>query len=62
LWGDQHDRAAAVGDAAAYRHQLANLVRQQHGGRLVENQQPRCADQALDDLDPLSLAHRQIAD
>ena len=51
---------------AAMRRQTSSsavdLVRQQHRGRLVEHQQPRLAHQALDDLDALALADRQVLD
>ena len=39
-----------------------DLIRQQHGGRLVEHEQRRVAHQALDDLDALPLADRQVLD
>ena len=58
----QDDRAAAVGDAPADIEQRRDLVRQQHRGRLVEHEQPRLADQAFDDLDPLPLADREVVD
>ena len=60
LVGHQHHAAAARGDAAADLEQAVDLVRQQHRGRLVEHEQARLAHQALDDLDPLALADREI--
>ena len=47
-------------DALADREQALDLGRQQHRGRLVEHQQARLAHQALDDLDALALADRQV--
>ena len=58
----QHHAAAARGDALADREQALDLGGQQHRGRLVEHQQPRLAHQALDDLDALALADRQVLD
>ena len=62
LVGDEDDAAAGGGDALAHREQRVDLGGQQHGGRLVEHEQLRVAEQALDDLDALALADRQVGD
>ena len=42
--------------------QVVDLLRRQHRGRLVQDDQAGAAVQRLDDLDPLLLAHRQLPD
>ena len=42
--------------------QVAGLGRRQHGGRLVEDQDPRAPGEHAEDLDPLLLADRQLPD
>ncbi len=41
---------------------MVGLLRRQHGGRLVEDQDARAAVERLQDLDPLLQADRQVAD
>jgi hypothetical protein len=62
LMRDQHHGTAVFGDAPANVQECADLIRQQHRRRLVEQKQPWLADQAFDDLDPLPLADRKIVD
>ncbi|MNU89435.1 hypothetical protein D3C71_792730 [compost metagenome] len=40
--------------------QLVGLLRRQHRGRLVENDEARVLQQGADDLDPLALTNRKI--
>ena len=61
LVGDEDDRRAAVAQRAHDRDQLVGLLRREHGGRLVQDQQLGVAAQRLDDLDPLLDADRQVA-
>ena len=58
----QHHRAPARRDAAADVEQRRDLIRQQHGGRLVQHEELGIPDQAFDDLDPLAFADREILD
>jgi hypothetical protein len=44
----------------AHAEQAVDLVGQQHRGRLVEDEQARPPHQALDDLDALALADREV--
>ena len=44
------------------REQHLRLLRREHGGRLVEDQDPRVAVESLQDLDPLLLAQRELPD
>ena len=55
------DLPAALSDAHD-REQLVGLLRGEHGGRLVEDEQVGVAGQRLDDLDPLLDADRQVLD
>ena len=41
---------------------VVGLLRREHGGRLVEDQDPRLAVERLQDLDPLLLADRELPD
>ena len=41
---------------------MLGLLRRQHRGRLVEDQDARAAVQGLQDLQPLAVADRQVAD
>jgi hypothetical protein len=50
---------SCVGSRAAAQH-LVGLLRRQHRGRFVEDQQPRLQVQLLQDLELLLLAGRQI--
>src|SRR5581483_435570 len=57
------DHGAAVGRHRAERlEERARLLRRKHGGRLVEDQDPRLAIERLQDLDPLLLAERELPD
>jgi hypothetical protein len=58
----EDDAAAARGDALADLQEPFDLGGQQHRGRLVEDEQPRPPHQALDDLDALALADREVVD
>ena len=51
-----------AGDALQGLEQALDLRRKQNRGRLVEDEQARLAHQALDDLDALALAHREVLD
>ncbi len=59
---DQHDGPSARGDAAADVEQGCDFIRQQHRGRLVQQEQRRAPDQAFDDLDALPFADRKVLD
>ena len=59
---DQDDGHAARAQGAQDAEQLIGLLRRQHRGRLVEDQDARAAIQRLQDLDALLLADRQVAD
>ena len=41
---------------------MVGLLRRQHAGRLVQDQDMRAAEQRLEDLDPLLHADGQLAD
>ena len=57
------DDGAAVGRHRAQRlEERARLLRRQHGGRLVEDQDARVAVERLEDLDALLLADRELPD
>ena len=59
---DVEDRAALGGEAAERREQHLDLLRGEHRGRLVHDDQARVLQQAADDLDALALADRELAD
>ena len=71
LVGHRHDLAQLVGDqddgpplrleVAQDAEQMVGLLRRQHAGGLVQDQDVRAAEQRLEDLDPLLHAHRQLA-
>ena len=61
LVADEQHREALGGQAADHVEQLARLLRGQHGRRLVQDQDARAAEQRLDDLHALPLAHGQLA-
>ena len=61
LVADVQDRRAFGRQLAQGGEQDLHLLRGQHRGRLVHDQQLRVLQQAADDLDPLPLARRQIA-
>ena len=62
LVADEDDRLALVGQALDDREQLLRLLRRQHGGRLVEDEDVGAAVERLQDLDPLLLADRDVLD
>ena len=62
LVGDVEDRAAARGEAPQRLEELGDLLRRQHRGRLVHDQELRVQQQRTDDLDPLPLADRERRD
>ena len=59
---DEDDRLALLGQALDDREQLLRLLRRQHGGRLVEDEDVGAAVERLQDLDPLLLADRDVLD
>ena len=59
---DVEDRLAFGAQPLERLEQLVGLLRRQHRGRLVEDDQVRRLQQAADDLDALALADRQVAD
>ena len=59
LVGDQDDGAALRLEVAQDAEQMVGLLRRQHAGGLVQDQDVRAAEQGLEDLDPLLHAHRQ---
>ncbi len=44
------------------REQLVDLLRHEHRGRLVEDEDARAAVEHLHDLDPLPVAHAEVGD
>ena len=57
------DEAPAVRDHLAEDgEQIVDLLRREHRGRFVEDEQRRVPVERLDDLDPLSLADRELPD
>ncbi len=59
---DEQHRDALGGELAERREQLVDLLRHQHRGRLVEDQDPGAAIQHLEDLDSLAISDAQVAD
>ena len=59
---DVEDRAAFRGEALQRDEQVVGLLRRQHRGRLVHDDELRLLQQAADDLDPLPLADREVGD
>ena len=62
LVGDQNHGAALVAQVAQDPEQVVRLLRGQHAGRLVEDQDAGAAEQRFEDLDALLDAHGQIGD
>jgi hypothetical protein len=60
LVADVEDRAALLGQPAQGGEELRHLLRRQHRGGLIHDQQLGILQQAADDLDTLALAHREI--
>ena len=59
---DDDDGLAVVAHAAQDGEELVRLLRGEHGGRLVEDEDVRTAVERLDDLDRLLLGHGHIVD
>ena len=59
LVGDQDDGAALRLEVAQDAEEMVGLLRRQHAGGLVEDQDVRAAEERLEDLDPLLHADRQ---
>ena len=60
---DEDHRATLRAGHSAQRHEEdIGLLRGEHGGGLVEDQDPRVAIQCLEDLDALLLADGELAD
>src|SRR5262245_5668090 len=62
LVADEDDGHALTGERAEDPEQLERLLRRQHRGRLVEDQDLRAAEEGLEDLDPLLLADADVLD
>jgi len=60
LVGDEDHRASVVGHPPHGGEEGVRLLRGQHGGRLVEDQDLGLPVERLEDLDALLLAHRQL--
>ena len=56
------DREALGLELAQVAEQLVDLLRHQHRGRLVEDQDPGAAVEHLEDLDPLAVADAEVLD
>ena len=59
---DEEDRVALGLELAQVAEQRLDLLRHQHGGRLVEDDDLRAAVEHLQDLDPLPLADAEPLD
>ena len=62
LVADVEDRAALGLEAIEHDEELIGLLRRQHRGRLVEDQEFRILHQRAHDLDALAFADRQLPD
>ena len=62
LVADVEDGAAFGLEAFQHDEELVGLLRRQHRGRLVQDQEFRILHQRADDLDALALADRQLPD
>ena len=62
LVGDEDDGRALIPQLFQHLEQVIRLLRGQHPGGLVEDQDAGAAIERLEDLDPLLQAHRQILD
>ena len=60
--GDEDDRQPFARERAEDREQLTCLLGRQDGGRLVEDEDVRAAEQRLEDLDALLLADGDVLD
>jgi len=59
---DEDDRRAVLPQSSQDRHQLGDLLRREHGGRLVEHEDARVAIERAEDLDALLHADRDVLD
>ena len=59
---DEDHRLAARREAADHLEELLRLLRREHGGRLVEDEDVRVAVERLQDLDALLLADGDVLD
>ena len=59
---DEDDRPPFGGDLAQRDEERVGLVRREHRGRLVEDEDARLLVERLQDLDPLLLADRELPD
>ena len=59
---DVEDRDALGGEPSQRHEQQIRLLRRQHGGRLVHDDELRLLQQAADDLHPLPLADGEVGD
>ena len=62
LWRDEDHGLAARREAADHLEQLLRLLRGEHGGRLVEDEDVRVAIERLQDLDALLLPDGDVLD
>ena len=62
LVGDDDDRLAVVAHVAQHREELVGLLRGEHGGGLVEDEDLGAAVEQLDDLDRLLLRDGHVVD
>ena len=62
LVADKDDRQPLLLQVAQIAEQLVGLLRRQHGGRLVEDQDAGVVIERLEDFDALALADRKILD
>jgi hypothetical protein len=60
--GDEHHPPVGGDEAAELGEQLLDFGGGEHGGRLIQDQQPHPAGQAADDLQPLAQRQRQFLD
>ena len=62
LVGDEDHRPPGGGHVAHAGEEPIGLLRREHGGRLVENEDLCAAVEGFQDLDPLALPERQLPD
>ena len=60
--GDEDDGGAGVLELAHDRHELVGLLRREHGGRLIEDEDLRVPRERLDDLNALLHPDGQLLD
>ena len=60
LVGDEDDRPPVIGEGAQRAEEVMGLLRGQHGGRLVQDEDANPAVQELEDLHPLLLADGEL--